>query len=75
MDNVRTKKEILLGQKEDMIIQAISELPEKDATDIHFIGALKRLADKKEKIFIDEELLYRQLSDEYCQVILHPATA
>ena len=49
MDNVRTKKEILLGQKEDMIMQAISELPEKDTTDIHFIGALKRLADKKRK--------------------------
>ena len=73
MDSVLSKEEILKAQKEDKTVQAIIKLLEKNSTDVQVIGTLKGLADKKEELFIDEGVLYRQLKDEHCQVVLPPA--
>ena len=72
-DSILSKEEILKAQKEHKTVQAIMELLKKNTTDVPITGPLKGLADKKEELFIDEGLLYRQLSDEHCQVILPPS--
>ena len=73
VDSVLTKEDILKAQREDQTVQALMEVLDKNTTNSHANGALKSLIDKKEELFIDEGLLYRQLSDEHCQVILPPA--
>ena len=73
MNSVLSKEEILKAQKEDKTVQAIIKLLEKNSTDVQVIGTLKGLADKKEELLIDERVLYRQVSDGHCQVVLPPA--
>ena len=73
VDSVLTKEDILKAQREDQTVQALMEVLDKNTTNSHVNGTLKSLIDKKEELFIDEGLLYRQLSDEHCQAILPPA--
>ena len=72
MDSVLAKEDILKVQKEDQTVQVIIGILDKNTTTVHITGTLKGLADKKEELFIDDELLCRQLSDEHCQLILPP---
>ena len=72
LDSSLTKEEILLAQQEDETVKKIVELLKDSNAIFPTTGTMKGFSDKKDELFIDGGLLYRQISDEHCQVILPP---
>ena len=68
-DSSLTKEEILAAQQEDETIQKVVEL--LNNTDITY-PIIKGFSEKKDELFMDGGLLYRQVSDDHCQVVLPP---
>ena len=68
-DSSLTKEELLTAQQEDDTAQKVVELLKNTAIAYPLIEGF---SDKKDEIFMDGRLLYRQVSGDHCQVILSP---
>ena len=71
--NVVTKEEIAEAQHQDKLMQEVMMTIATWNETSNVTKSLQPFFEKKDELFMDEDIMYRQVSDEHIQIILPPS--
>ena len=71
--NVVTKKENTEAQHQDKLMQEVMMTTATWNETSNVTKSLQPFFEKKDELFMDEDIMYRQVSDEHIQIILPPS--
>ena len=72
-NNVVTKEEIAKAQHQEKLVQEVMMTIATRNEASNVTKSLQPFFEKKDELFMNEDIIYRQVSDEHIQIILPPS--